>query len=253
VKTGSDEIYPVAVAIMNGNENQSGWTWFLQLLYSAIEILVMDWPDDKYRFKYFTFISDRQKGLDGALVKVFPHNHACFCAIHIARNAEKYGGKRVARLVHQLSITFSHFESANLLEKIRRVSAKGKEYIEKIPPQQWRSTSWSDAAGLPPRYGIVTSNMSESTNNMFAGARDGSWLASLDFMLGKMMERIAFLRRKVKGKDGVLEGVVSRMKIGWDACAGYKVIELSNDGNTHTISRQREKAEGGREHFPLHH
>ena len=200
VKTGSDEIYPVAIGIMNGNENEAGWTWFLRLLESAIEILVMDWPNEEYRFKYFTFISDRQKGLIEALRMVFPQNHACFCAIHIARNAEKHGGKRVSQHVHHLSRTFSHFVSANILEKIGRISVKGKEYIEKIPPEEWRSTSWSDAARLPPRYGIVTSNMSESTNNMFAGAREGSWLLSLDFILGKMMERIAFLRKNIKGK-----------------------------------------------------
>ena len=43
VKTGSDEIYPVAIGIMNGNENEAGWTWFLRLLESAIEI--WSWTD----------------------------------------------------------------------------------------------------------------------------------------------------------------------------------------------------------------
>jgi hypothetical protein len=227
---------------MNGNENEAGWVWFLKLLESAIEVLVMDWPNDEYRYKYFTFISDRQKGLNGALAKVFPHNHSCNCAIHIARNAEKHGGKRVAQFVHRLASTFSQLESANLLEKIGRISAKGKEYLEKIPPEEWRSTSWTDAARLPPRYGIVTSNMSESTNNMFADARDGSWLLSLDFILGKLMERISFLRKDVKGKEGVLESIVGRVKSGWDACAGYNVIELGMDGSSYSVSRQTRKA-----------
>ena len=242
VKTGSDEIYPVAIGVMNGNENESGWTWFLQLLDSAIELLVMDWPNEEYRYKYFTFISDRQKGLVEALQKVFPHNHSCFCAIHIARNAEKHGGKRVAQLVHGLSTTFSKYLSANLLESINKISPKGREYLEKIPPEQWRSTSWSDAARLPPRYGIVTSNMSESTNNMFAGGREGSWLLSIDFILGKMMERIAFLRKHVKGKEGILECVAERLQNSWDTSAGYTVVELGNDGNSYSVSRQGKKA-----------
>ena len=155
---------------------------------------------------------------------------------------QKHGGKRVAQHVHSLSTTFSQFLSANLLEKINKISPKGREYLEKIPPEQWRSTSWTDAARLPPRYGIVTSNMSESTNNMFAGGREGSWLLTLDFILGKMMERIAFLRKSVKGKDGVLECVATKVKNAWDACAGYTVIELSNDGNSFSISRQAKKA-----------
>jgi hypothetical protein len=148
----------------------------------------------------------------------------------------------VSQLVHGLSSTFSHLVSTEILEKIHKVSVKGRTYIEEIPPNQWRSTCWVDDPRLPPRYGIVTSNMSESTNNMFAGAREGSWLLSLDYILGKMMERIADLRKKVGGNDGVIDTVVSKLKAGWISCGGYKIIELGNNGNTFTISRVGGKA-----------
>ena len=115
VKTTCDEIYPVAVAITKDNESEATWTWFLELLHSAVELLVMTHPRASVTQKYFTFISDRQKGLIQALNKVFPDNHACHCSVHIARNMEKLSGKKVARFVHGLSTTFSHRVSNDLL------------------------------------------------------------------------------------------------------------------------------------------
>ena len=230
VKTGSDNIYPVAMAIMNGNENEAGWTWFLELLHDLLEILVMDHPKPGIRYKYFTFISDRQKGLIEALKNVFPNNHTCFCAIHIARNAEQKCGKRVARFVHKLSTTFSHVVSSDLIERVNKASQKGRQYLEEIQANQWRSTSWRDDDGLPPRYGIVTSNISEATNNMFREAREGSWLYALDYMLGKVTERISTLRKEVSEKDGVVERLVDKLQQGWNTCAGFKVLELERAG-----------------------
>ncbi|MFN9961309.1 MAG: transposase, partial [bacterium] len=104
-------------------------------------------------YKYFTFISDRQKGLIQALRKVFPNNHSCFCSIHVARNVEKHCGKKVATLVHDLSTTFSSLYSCFLMEKINKLSKKGKNYLEGIPSNQWRSTAWMEDSLLPPRYG----------------------------------------------------------------------------------------------------
>jgi hypothetical protein len=103
-----------------------------------------------------------------------------------------------------------------------------------------------DDPGLPARYGIVTSNMSEATNNMFQDAREGSWLYSLDFMLGKMMERISDMRKRVKGKEGVLENIVRELKKKWDDCAGFKVVEVSNSEYGFSVGRHLDEAEGTR-------
>jgi hypothetical protein len=63
VKTACDEIYPVAFAICNDNENASGWKWFLEHLRLSLPIFVNDHPLHEVQYKMFTFISDRQKGL----------------------------------------------------------------------------------------------------------------------------------------------------------------------------------------------
>jgi len=107
VKTACNELYPVAFAIMRDNENYEGWKWFLDNLSSSIEMLKMEHPNPQVTYKYFTFISDRQKGLITALEQVFPQNHSCFCSIHIARNTEKFYGKKLQNL---FTVCQQHFQ-----------------------------------------------------------------------------------------------------------------------------------------------
>ena len=65
------------------------------------------------------------------------------------------------------------------------------------------------------------------------------------------MERIAYLRKDVKGKEGVLECIVGKLKNMWDACAGYNVVELGMDGTSYSISRQTRKAADSSSRYTL--
>jgi hypothetical protein len=236
VKTTCENIYPVAFAITKDNENEAGWTWFLEQLRSSIKCLVQPHPLEAVRYKYFSFVSDRSKGLLTALRTVFPENYNWFCAIHIARNSEKWGGQRVTSDVYQLAKTFSLRYADYLLKQIEKVSKRAATYVKEIEAERWRSTAWLQDKGLPPRYGIITTNMSESTNNMFEKARDGSWLSSIDTILSMMMERICDLRKKMEGRQGFVAYLVRDLKKIWDDCAGYKVLH-GNEQHQFTIVR----------------
>ena len=76
------------------NENQDSWKWFLQNMKDHLPILFQDHPNEGIEYKYFTFISDRQKGLVNALTEVFPQNHSCYYAVHIQRNLERLNRKK---------------------------------------------------------------------------------------------------------------------------------------------------------------
>jgi MULE transposase domain/Ulp1 protease family, C-terminal catalytic domain/SWIM zinc finger len=207
VKTGCDNIYQVAIAILDEYENISGWKWFLEHLRSSLPMLTLDHPKHRVQKKLFTFISDRQKGLVQALKEVFPDNHATFCAIHIARNVERSMGKKDSKYVVHLARTFSPMLFQVLMTEL---TAAARQYLEAIPASQWINTAWLEDSTLPPRYGVRTSNMSESSNSMFEEARDERWLYSVDTILSKTVERISDLRKKHKGKTGVVETVASK-------------------------------------------
>jgi MULE transposase domain/SWIM zinc finger len=238
-KTACDEIYPVAFAIARGNENMIGWKWFLELLGSSIRTLSMDHPKPGITKKYFSFISDRQKGLTEALAMVFPENHSCSCAIHIARNVERQFGKSVSKYVPLLAKTYSDRESEELLMKIGQKSQTGRRYLESIRKDHWRNIAWLENPTLPPRYGVRTSNTSESANSMFESSRDGTWLHTVETMLSKMVLRIISLREKHKGKSGVVDKMASKVRNQWESCLGCKVANLRENGRMVTIFRQK--------------
>jgi hypothetical protein len=73
---------------------------------------------------------------------------------------------------------------------------------------------------------------------MFEEARTGSWLSSLDKMLGKMFERISTMRKKLHGKSGIIDKVLSELRKNWEACGGYEVHQKDSEGNEFTIVRQ---------------
>ncbi|KAG7370301.1 hypothetical protein IV203_028047 [Nitzschia inconspicua] len=119
-----------------------------------------------------------------------------FCASHMGCFFRAKFGRERAKHVHALSATFSKRESDELMAKINAISARGKKYLEGISANQWRSTAWVDDPTLPPRLGIVTTNMSESVNSMVGDARDGSWLECTNDIVRKMMNRICSLREE---------------------------------------------------------
>ncbi|XP_076937523.1 uncharacterized protein LOC143605201 [Bidens hawaiensis] len=74
-------IYPVCYAIMESESNYS-WTWFLELLSEDLEIGSNSW---------FTFMSDRQKGLLQAIQTLFPCAEHRYCLRHIHENMKLAG------------------------------------------------------------------------------------------------------------------------------------------------------------------
>ena len=239
VKTACDELYLVAFALMHDNENASSWRWFLENLNSALPTLSSDHPHPSVRHKLFTFVSDRQKGLIEALNDVFPLNHSTYCAVHIARNVEKTFGKNAAKYVFPLAKSFGSVYSHALLEK---VTPNCRQYLNAIPASQWRSDAWIADPSLPPRYGIRTSNMSESMNSMFLKAREGSWLFTVNNIVTTMYQRISQLREMKKGNTGVIGKVKAIISRRWQNCAGFKVVNLEERATRFVVTRLTQSA-----------
>jgi hypothetical protein len=88
--------------------------------------------------------------------------------------------------------SFSKLQEHIYFQKIDAISNNAVQYIMNINPKRWRSTEWlDDTHYLPPRYGIVTSNASESSNKMYKGASYGTWLNTLNTIWNITGDRIS--------------------------------------------------------------
>jgi hypothetical protein len=90
--SASNEIYPIAFSINKDNENTARWIYFMEHLKTNLQILTE--PNLKERcamFAFFSFISDRDKGLIAAMKTTFPDNLHTNCLMHISKNVQKIG------------------------------------------------------------------------------------------------------------------------------------------------------------------
>ncbi|MEM1009986.1 MAG: hypothetical protein AAGJ35_13395, partial [Myxococcota bacterium] len=102
-------------------------------------------------------------------------------------------------------------------------------YLEKVDAKCWRSTEWIEYSEahfedkkcqlevLPPRYGILTSNTSESFNNMISGERECGWFYTMVGLVKKMSTRITEGEIKYRNKkdDEIIPEVKKIVEQNW--------------------------------------
>ncbi|KAG7367629.1 MULE transposase domain containing protein [Nitzschia inconspicua] len=239
VKSATDEIYPIAFAIVADHRNDPSWDWFLEKLKASTPNLILPHPKPKCAYKLFTFMSNGAEDLIAALNKVFPDNHNCHCAAHIMKNVESRFGMKIANLATDLATIDSLPARATLLSQLQQKSPGAYAYLMDIPPDQWMDSAWLEDETLPPRYGIRTLNTSESTTTMFEEERRANWLDAMDRILKNLCLGIQTLSETYHGRTGVVEKVLAYATERWEKCVECKVAECGNDGRWFSVFQNR--------------
>ena len=240
VKNGADETLPIAFGLAIANENYVGWKNFLEGLSEACPMIAQDNPQQRcFPYKMFSFVSDRDKGLLEAVKQIFPNNHHSYCCVHIARNVKQPYGITASFLIPKICKTFSVRKEQYLMEKLNKIKPAAYQYVNNIDPTCWRSTCWitNENNNLPPRYGVVTSNMSESINNMLNKARICNWLYTIHNIIDIMIRTIYESNKKYKGKNGIIGKVREHVDNSYKDTAGFQVIPTDESAGYFTVIR----------------
>ena len=117
------------------------------------------------------------------------------------------------------------------------------QYVRNIPAEVWRSTEWVEYE-LPRRFGIVTSNTSESINSMLLDSRELGWATALCSIVDKMINRISDCRGKYYTKDDneIVPYVKQLLTKRYAMAASYVVKEVDDRGRIN-LSIKRADAE----------
>ncbi len=236
VLSGNNEILPIAFGMTEDNENKEGWLFFLRNLKKACPMLLEHHNLPRcHPFKLYTFISDRDKGINPALEMECPLNQHSHCQFHIRQNVVQQFGVKAGDKFRDIGMCYSISKEEKLFEELRKINKNAETYILKMNPERWRNTQWWKNNSLPPRYGILTSNSSESCNSMFKDARTCGWLASLDKMLHITQVKIASLRDAYKDKTGMITCYKDDYKEKFNKSAVYNVLRISEELNTYKV------------------
>lgn len=225
VKSAMDNIFPIAFGITSENEGTSGWIYFLNNLKIAL-------PDVADNHDTFLFMSDRDKGLENALIECFPRNHSLYCAVHIMRNVLAKFGQVKHEFIDKIAKTHCNIEEGKYLLIIGNKCAAAKQYLEAIDPTKWRSCEWvtNDCTiRFPSRYGITSSNISEAANSMFEDARRGTWFHTIVEMIRTISNRIVSLRRDYAGSVGIVPWCTKVLNENYISSKKYTVNELDDE------------------------
>jgi MULE transposase domain len=157
---GAGQILPLAWGTAP-IENTDNWTWFAQHLRHGL-------PQTQQAVKYSIF-SDREKGIEEALLQSFPESFHFYCMKHIEKNILtnfQYRNNRILWTAAK-AIQRRHFDEA--MATIQRQNPAVHRYLMQIPLEKW-ATSFA----LHPKWKHVTSNSSESLNSWMLDIRDVS-------------------------------------------------------------------------------
>jgi hypothetical protein len=241
VLTGNNDVFPIGFMIAGGNEDRQTWVQMLTYLKEACPIISQQgrqagMVDNEVPVceTSFVFVSDRDKGLKEAVKQVFPTNLEFSCAQHIRANVMQRFGRNASRYVMAIAKTYSARYVELLMDKTRRVKSQAAKYLQDIEERGvlWKSSQWvSWQHRYPPRFGIVTSNTSESINSMFTGARDLPWMGAFEHLVNLMSSRICRLRTKYSKRDDdeVVPRVQKVLKARWEKAASTTVLEVEED------------------------
>ncbi|XP_062005900.1 uncharacterized protein LOC133723086 [Rosa rugosa] len=173
---GNNGIYPIAWAVVEA-ESRETWTWFLEFLKVDLEI---------HHSAHYTFMSDKQKGLEQAIKELFPDAAHMHCVRHFHNNFKTDGfhGLELKQKLWAIarSCTINTFQEA--MEDMKKSTVQGWQWCLDRPAVHW-SKSYFD-----PKFkcDILLNNHSESFNKSILQARKKSILACLeDIRIGTMV------------------------------------------------------------------
>eukprot|EP00475_Leptophrys_vorax_P017030 TRINITY_DN2353_c0_g1_i3.p1 TRINITY_DN2353_c0_g1~~TRINITY_DN2353_c0_g1_i3.p1 ORF type:complete len:337 (+),score=43.97 TRINITY_DN2353_c0_g1_i3:294-1304(+) len=153
----NDQLVMLAFAILAGNEDRSGWTYFLSHLTAHIPEMITTGND-------LVVISDRDKGLLPSVLQILPQARHSYCLRHICDNARarRCGfniGARQSLWKAAYATSQGDFDMA--MSTLQAIAPQCAEYLRSILSAQWSTLHFPGR-----RYGHLTSNISESFNNM---------------------------------------------------------------------------------------
>ncbi|XP_035838220.1 uncharacterized protein LOC118485839 [Helianthus annuus] len=163
-------IYPVSYAIVEA-ETLDSWTWFLECLGDDLDLEANS---------NFTFLSDRQKGIIPAIMKVFPFAKHRFCLRHIYENMRlQFKGKAFKDLLWKCATATTIVEFEKEMDALKSFNR--------------RATS-----------DMLLNNMCEVFNSKILEGRDKPIIAMLKFIREYCMRRIVNVLQLIERSDGLL-------------------------------------------------
>ncbi|CAH9142846.1 unnamed protein product [Cuscuta epithymum] len=217
-RDANNQMYPIAWAVVE-IENNSSWTWFLELLKQDLNI---EEPED------WTIISDQQKGLANVIQDVFGGVEHRNCARHIHANwSKKHKGLVLKKLFWRVAKCTSEEELQVTLDELDKQDTQAGHDLRKYPMKLWCKAYFRTSV----KCDSVDNNLCEAFNSTLLSCRSKPLIPMLEEMRVAMMKRIARKKKAVDkwaGNFGPL--ILKKLNKNIVASSGWHVDFNGDDG-----------------------
>ncbi|KAH0637564.1 hypothetical protein KY289_037479 [Solanum tuberosum] len=175
---GNDNILPLAFAIVD-KESKVAWKWFFRKLSTYV---IKDKED-------ICIVSDRAKGILTSLSELWqfqePRAFHRFCLRHLKSNFQsQFPNRDLSNLMWRAATAHQVRKFEALMWEIQEENREAYEYLMRIPLNKW-TVSHDDGK----RWGVLTTNLSESFNELLKKARGLPVTAMVRLSLEQTVER----------------------------------------------------------------
>ncbi|VFQ75370.1 unnamed protein product [Cuscuta campestris] len=158
--TANHEIFPLAYSLVDKEDGDS-WSWFMMHLMRHVVPVNMS----------VCIISDRHGGIDVAFNTIPQLKEQCvtrrYCLRHLRSNFQKkFNSKKLKGLMYHAASTPDVCEFNRTMQQIHTQRAEAYDWLKTLPLEKWALCCDGGA-----RYGILTTNLSESFNHVLKGCR----------------------------------------------------------------------------------
>ncbi|XP_038707254.1 uncharacterized protein LOC120002562 [Tripterygium wilfordii] len=175
-RDGNNQMFPVAWAVVLVENNET-WTWFLNLLRHDLGTA---------EGELWTIISDRQKGLVGAVAETWSKADHRFCCRHLYANWGKtHSGRHLKNLFWALAKSTNKYDFDKNYKNLERVHPEAAKDLMLCDPKHWCKAFFS----AWPRCDSNDNNLCEAFNGTIVEARSKSIISILEDIRRAMMRR----------------------------------------------------------------
>ena len=178
----NDCIFPLAMGWVEV-ECTSAWEWFLTTLRDDLNII---------NTSPFTIMSDKQKGLLNAVIKVWPDAEHRFCVRHIYQNFHEKHKEVLKQDLWAIARSTSKQKWRANCQKMDEHCAEAFHWTKRLNPKTWVKAFFSEF----PKCDIVLNNNSEVFNSYILDAREMAVLSMLENIFYKLMHRMQRKQRE---------------------------------------------------------
>ncbi|XP_074290274.1 uncharacterized protein LOC141617004 [Silene latifolia] len=215
-RDANEQMYPLAWAVVEG-ENNDSYEWFFQQLKETL---------GEKDGNGWTIISDQHQGILTVVAKELPKAEHRHCARHIFANWHKsYKGDEMKLLFWSCAKAYNKADFNDALNEMREVDHKAADAFMACNPNLFcRAFISTDT-----KTDVIVNNMAETFNAYIIEARAKHLIYMLEDIRCSMMERLVWKKTEMQKKSGtVCPRVQERLELEKEKSAMYEVLPASD-------------------------